>query len=60
MNAANEEVVNAFLCDRIGFFEMSDIIEEVLVRSSYKNNLSLEDFRESDKEARILTNKLIG
>jgi 1-deoxy-D-xylulose-5-phosphate reductoisomerase len=60
MNAANEEVVNAFLCDRIGFFKMSDIIEEVLVRSSYKKNPSLEDFSDSDKEARILTNKLIG
>ena len=60
MNAANEIVVNAFLCDRIGFMDMSDIIEKVLLKSFFKINPSLSDYSESDKEARILTNQLIG
>jgi 1-deoxy-D-xylulose-5-phosphate reductoisomerase len=60
MNAANEIAVNAFLCDRIGFLEMSDIIEKVLVKSFYKSDPSLNDYHDSDREARILTNQLIG
>ncbi len=59
MNAANEIVVNAFLCDRIGFTEMSDIIEKVLNKSGFINNPDLENLKVSDKEARILANQLI-
>ena len=60
MNAANEVVVNAFLCDRIGFLEMSDVIEEVLMKAFYVKNPSLDDYKSSDKEARIITNTIIG
>jgi 1-deoxy-D-xylulose-5-phosphate reductoisomerase len=59
MNAANEISVNAFLCERIGFMEMSDIIEQVLYKSGFIQNPNLEDLRLSDKEARILANQLI-
>ncbi len=59
MNAANEISVNAFLCDRIGFMEMSDIIEQVLGKSGFIPNPDLEDLKSSDKEARILANQLI-
>ena len=59
MNAANEIAVNAFLCGRIGFLEMSDIIEGVLVKSVYIGNPDLEDYKNSDREARILANQLI-
>jgi 1-deoxy-D-xylulose-5-phosphate reductoisomerase len=59
MNAANEVAVNAFLCERIGFLEMSDIIEKVLDKSSFIRNPSLEDYQLSDKEARILATQLI-
>jgi 1-deoxy-D-xylulose-5-phosphate reductoisomerase len=59
MNAANEISVNAFLCGRIGFMEMSDIIEQVLYKSGFIQNPNLEDLRFSDKEARILANQLI-
>ncbi len=59
MNAANEIAVNAFLCERIGFLEMSEIIEGVLIKSDYISNPTLEDYKHSDSEARILANKLI-
>jgi 1-deoxy-D-xylulose-5-phosphate reductoisomerase len=59
MNAANEITVNAFLCDRIGFMEMSDIIEQVLGKSGFIQNPDLTDLKSSDREARILANQLI-
>jgi len=59
MNAANEAAVNAFLSGRIGFIEMSGIIEKVLDKSKYIGNPSLEDYQNSDKEARMLATQLI-
>jgi 1-deoxy-D-xylulose-5-phosphate reductoisomerase len=59
MNAANEISVNAFLCNRVGFMEMSDIIEQVLNKSGFIQNPNIEDLMASDKEARILANHLI-
>jgi 1-deoxy-D-xylulose-5-phosphate reductoisomerase len=59
MNAANEISVNAFLCDRIGFTEMSDVIEKVLESSSFIPSPDIEDLRISDREARVLANQLI-
>jgi 1-deoxy-D-xylulose-5-phosphate reductoisomerase len=59
MNAANEISVNAFLCGRVGFMEMSDIIEKVLNKLDFIKHPNLEDLRFSDKEARILANQLI-
>ncbi len=59
MNAANEICVNAFLCDQIGFMEMSDIIEQVLCKSGFIAKPDLNDLKSSDKEARILANQLI-
>jgi len=59
MNAANEITVNAFLCEQLGFMEMSDIIEQVLNKSGFIQNPTIEDLKSSDKEARILANELI-
>jgi 1-deoxy-D-xylulose-5-phosphate reductoisomerase len=59
MNAANECVVNAFLNDRIGFMKMPDIIEQVLEKSVYIPEPSLENFYTSDEEARKYANELI-
>ncbi len=59
MNAANEISVNAFLCNRIGFTEMSDVIEQVLGKSGFIPKPDLDDLKHSDKEARILANQLI-
>jgi 1-deoxy-D-xylulose-5-phosphate reductoisomerase len=60
MNAANEIAVNAFLCRKIGFLEMSEIIEKVLDKSDFIESPSLEDFQSSDREARIMATQLIN
>jgi len=59
MNAANEIAVNAFLCNRLGFMEMSDVIEKVLEKSGFIPGPNLQDLIQTDKEARILANQLI-
>lgn len=60
MNAANEIVVNAFLCEQLGFIEMSEVIEKVLDKSEFIQKPGIEDLKFSDREARILANELIN
>lgn len=52
MNAANEIAVYAFLRNRIGFLEMTDVIEQTMGKISFIDKPSLEDYYESDGEAR--------
>jgi len=59
MNAANEIVVDAFLHDKIGFFKMSDIIEATIQRVAYLQNPTLEDFMQSDQEARMVAGEMV-
>lgn len=59
MNAANEVVVQAFLEDRIGFLEMSNIIEKAINTISYIEHPSFEDLLETDKETRLTTNEWV-
>ena len=60
LNAANEVVVAAFLIDKIGFLEMSDVIEKVMDNTSFIKSPSIDDFYETDKEAREITRLLIA
>ncbi len=59
MNAANEEVVQAFLKNIIGFLDMTEIIEKVMGQVTFERTSSLEIFEQSDQEARRLARKLI-
>ena len=59
LNAANEIAVQGFLEEKIGFLEISDVIENCLKRVSYIRTPVLEDFVESDKETRALALELI-
>jgi 1-deoxy-D-xylulose-5-phosphate reductoisomerase len=59
LNAANEVVVDAFLKDKIGFLEMSDIIESCMEKSTFVGNPAYDDFVSSDEESRALANTLI-
>jgi len=59
LNAANEAVVQAFLEDKIGFLQMSDVIESCLARMPLIKTPSLEDYRQCDKETRILASELL-
>jgi 1-deoxy-D-xylulose-5-phosphate reductoisomerase len=59
MNAANEIAVYAFLRNRIGFLDMTDVIERTMQKVSYILKPSLEEYYESDGEARSYAADLI-
>ena len=58
LNAAKEVVVAAFLQDRIGFLQMSDVIEQTMRKASFIVNPSYEDYVATDTEARRLAAEL--
>lgn len=59
MNAANEVVVQAFLEEKVGFLQMSEVIETVIAKANFVQKPSFDDYRETDVEVRAITNKLI-
>ena len=59
LNAANEVVVAEFLKEKIGFLQMSDIIEEVMMNAHYVARPSYDDYVKTDEMVRVLTNELI-
>lgn len=59
LNAANEIAVSAFLSRQVGFLQMSDLIEETLSKTEFIAHPSLEDYIETDRRARELTENLI-
>ena len=54
LNAANEVAVDEFLKDRIGFLEMSSLVEHCLNKMAYIQNPSFEDYVETDRETRLM------
>ena len=60
MNAANEIVVEAFLKAQIKFHQMPEIIDNVIKKFQFKNNLSLNDYIQLDKETRRITKLIIN
>ncbi|HWJ92789.1 MAG TPA: 1-deoxy-D-xylulose-5-phosphate reductoisomerase [Flavisolibacter sp.] len=59
MNAANEIAVYAFLRNRIGFLDMTDVIERTMQKVSFIQRPSLDEYYESDGEARNYAADLI-
>jgi 1-deoxy-D-xylulose-5-phosphate reductoisomerase len=59
MNAANEIAVYAFLRNRIGFLDMTDVIEKTMEKVDFIEHPSLEEYYESDGEARYYAADLI-
>lgn len=59
LNAANEITVAAFLRNEVGFLEMSDLIEATMDKATFVAHPTLEDYVDSDRETRIITEKLI-
>jgi 1-deoxy-D-xylulose-5-phosphate reductoisomerase len=59
LNAANEIAVYAFLKNRIGFLDMTDLIEKTTQKISFVEQPTLEDYFESDGEARNFAASLI-
>lgn len=58
LNAANEVVVAAFLNDRIGFLQMSRVIEETMRKASFIPVPTYEDYVTTDTEARRIASEL--
>jgi 1-deoxy-D-xylulose-5-phosphate reductoisomerase len=52
LNAANEVAVAEFLKDRVGFLEMSDIVEQCLAKIDYIKTPSYDDYVQTDIETR--------
>jgi 1-deoxy-D-xylulose-5-phosphate reductoisomerase len=52
MNAANEIAVYAFLRNRIGFLDMTDVIERTMNKVAFIESPTLDEYFESDGEAR--------
>ena len=52
LNAANELVVEAFLHNKVGFLEMSEMIEKTMECVPFVQQPTMEDYEQTDKEAR--------
>jgi 1-deoxy-D-xylulose-5-phosphate reductoisomerase len=59
LNAANEIAVFAFLRNRIGFLDITEMVERTISKISFIENPSLEEYFESDGEARNFAASLI-
>jgi 1-deoxy-D-xylulose-5-phosphate reductoisomerase len=54
LNAANEIAVQAFLDEKIGFLQMSDVVSETMGKISFIKAPSFSDYVDCDREARVL------
>lgn len=59
LNAANEVAVDAFLKGKIGFFAMSDIIEQTISETAFISSPTLDDYIATDREARARSSEKI-
>lgn len=59
INAANEVVVEAFLQDRIGFLQMSDVIASCMDGIEFIEKPSLNNYLETDRHTRIFAGQLV-
>ena len=60
LNAANEVAVSLFLEDKIGFYEMSSLIEKAMERSAFMKEPTLGDYIQCDKETREIIYSLVN
>ncbi len=59
MNAANEVVVRAFLDNRVGFLEMTDIIEKSIDKITFKEKPTIQELQDTDKLTREYASLLV-
>ena len=60
LNAANEVCVAAFLNERVGFLQMSDVIEQTMQKVDYIATPTYEDYVATDAVARRVAEELIS
>lgn len=54
LNAANEVAVELFLQEKIGYMQMGNLIEKTMQEASFLQSPSLDDYLQSDTEARAI------
>ncbi|RNC66985.1 1-deoxy-D-xylulose-5-phosphate reductoisomerase [Proteiniphilum sp. X52] len=59
LNAANEVAVELFLQEKIGYMQMSHLIEKTMRKVSFVQSPSLSDYLQSDAEARVIAREQI-
>lgn len=59
LNAANEIAVASFLEDKVGFLQMSDVVEQCLTTIPYIKSPKLDDYVSTDQETRKMAKELI-
>jgi 1-deoxy-D-xylulose-5-phosphate reductoisomerase len=59
LNAANEIAVFAFLRNRIGFIDMTEVVERTMQKISFIQKPTLAELLNADEEARIYAAELI-
>ena len=60
LNAANELAVYGFLKNRLGFLDMTEVIEQTMAQVSFIENPTLQEYFDSDGEARNVAATLIN
>lgn len=59
VNAANEIAVDAFLHDKIGFLDISDVIVESLAKITFVGNPSIDDYVQTNEATRRFASEMI-
>jgi len=59
LNAANEIAVDAFLHEKIGFLQMSDLIEKCMNKIDFVKKPSYDDYVSTDCETRLFAQSLL-
>ena len=59
INAANEVVVAEFLNNRLGFLQMSDVIENCMSEMAFIGEPTFEDYLETDRQTRVYALDLV-
>jgi len=59
INAANEVVVAEFLNNRVGFLQMSDVIENCMDKIYFVSDPTLDDYMETDRQTRVYAQDLV-
>ncbi len=59
LNAANEIAVDAFLKDKIGFLQMSDVVENCLQKIDFIKKPTYDNYVDTDEKTRIIACEII-
>ncbi|MFM7857104.1 MAG: 1-deoxy-D-xylulose-5-phosphate reductoisomerase, partial [Flammeovirgaceae bacterium] len=59
LNAANEIAVEEFLNDRLGFLQMSNVVEQCMNNISYVPHPTLSDYIETNRETRAKAKEIV-